>query len=241
MMNYRDVTLCKMALASFMYDSLTSYNKSLRRLDEATGRSIDLSNVEHRKALIKWLNDWGCRHLSKKYHEVASDNILNWYDVDGTRLFTDKKPLWELGDDELEVAVNAYGSLKDKTGAWRDRGGRKQEVPIGEVAASKILFAIRRRALMPWDNEMQRHFQCDGNPKSYRSYLRNIKELTLHIGSLCRNKGFQIDDLPAELGRPESTVLELINEYVWITVPRKNGKKIELPSSRTVARWAALG
>ena len=236
-MNYENVTLCKLALAGTMYDSLTPFNNSLTFLNSTTGGSIDLTNHGHRIALMKWLNAWGCRHLSEEQHEVASRSILNWYQVDSANFFTNEKPLWDLEDVELEIAARAYGSLKDKTGAQRVRGGSKQEVHIGPTAASKILFAIRPKALMPWDEAMRISFECDGSPESYFKYLITIRNLTVHIGDLCRNKGFQIDDLPQKLGRPNSTVLALVNEYIWVTETRK----VELPSSETLAQWASLG
>ena len=236
-MNYKDVTLCKLALASNLYDSLTPFNRSLARLNEDTGDSIDLNNPKHRFYLLKWLNDWGCRHLSEDQHDVASNSILNWYQVDGASLFTKGKPLWDLGYNELEVAAHAYGSLKDKTGAQRVRGGRKQEVHIGATAASKILFAIRPQALMPWDEAMRISYKCDGSPESYSGFLKKIRKLICHIVVLCKNKGFQIDDLPQKLGRSNSTVLALVNEYIWVTETRK----VELPSSCTLAQWAELG
>ncbi len=236
-MSYENVTLCNLALASTMYDSLTPFNDSLGLLNKATGGSLNLTDSEHRISLMKWLNDWGCRHLSVDQHHVASNNILNWYQVDGASLFTDEKSLWDLGDHELEVAAHAYGSLKDKTGARRVRGGRELEVHIGATAAAMILFAIRPKALMPWDEAMRISFKCDGTPKSYSRYLKTIRNLISHIGVLCRNKGFQIDDLPKELGRPDSTVLALVNEYIWVTETRK----VELPSSETLTQWASLG
>ena len=236
-MNYENVTLCKLALASTMYDSLTPFNYSLGRLNEATGGCIDLANPAHRMSLIKWLNDWGCRSLSKAHHKVASCSILNWYQANCATLFNEKTPLWQLEDQEIEAAANAYSFLKGKTGAWRVRSGREEEVSIGETAASKILFAIRPKALMPWDEAMRVAFKCDGSPESYSRYLKIIRNLTSHIGVLCRNKGFQIDDLPRELGRPDSTVIALVNEYIWITETRQ----VELPSSRTLARWVELG
>jgi len=236
-MNCESVTLCKLALASTMYDYLTPFNYSLALLNSTTGGSIDLTNPAHRISLMKWLNDWGCRHLSEDQHKVASYSILNWYQADGAYLFPNEKPIWDLGENELEVAANAYGSLKDSTGAWRIRGGKKLEVHIGATAASKILFAIRPKALMPWDRAMRTSFKCDGSPTSYSRYLKTIRNLTSHIGALCRSKGFQIDDLPKELGRPNSTVLALVNEYIWVTETRK----CELPSSHTLARWAELG
>jgi len=236
-MNIKDVTLGKLAVAGLLFNSLTPYNTSLVNFRSATGDRIDLTIQEHRDALMNWLNDWGCRHLSKDQHQVASQSILDWYQTNCATLFSDKTSLWQLEDQEIETAANAYGSLKDSTGAWRIRGGRKLEVHIGATAASKILFAIRPKALMPWDEAMRTSFKCDGSPTSYSRYLKTIRNLTSHIGGLCRNKGFQIDDLPKELGRPNSTVLALVNEYIWVT---ETGK-CELPSSHTLARWAELG
>jgi len=90
---------------------------------------------------------------------------------------------------------------------------------------------------MPWDEAMRKSFGYDGSPESYFEYLITIRNLTLHIGDLCRNKGFQIDDLPQKLGRPNSTVLALVNEYIWVTETRK----VKLPSSETLTQWASLG
>ena len=237
MVNYEDVTLCKIALASKLYDSLTPFNRSLGRLGKATGGSLDLTNPQHRINLLTWLNDWGCRHLSEDQHNVASNSILKWYQVYGVSLFSNEKSLWDLVEGELEIAACSYGSLKDKMGARRVRGKSEQKVHIGPTAASKVLFAIRPKALMPWDEAMRISFECDGSPESYFKYLITIRNLTLHIGNLCRNKGFQIDALPQKLGRPNSTVLALINEYIWVTVTRK----VELPSSETLMQWASLG
>ncbi len=220
-----------------LFNSLTPYNTSLVNFRSATGDRIDLAIQEHPNALMNWLNDWGCRHLSKDQHQVASKSILDWYQTNCATLFSDKTPLWQLENQEIETAANAYGCLKDRIGARHYRYGNKLKVHIGPTAASKILFAIRPKALMPWDEAMRVAFKCDGSPESYFDYLIEIRDLTLHIGDLCRNKGFQIDDLPQKLGRPNSTVLALVNEYIWVTVTRK----VELPSSETLTQWASLG
>jgi hypothetical protein len=237
MLNYEDVTLCKLALASTLYDSLTPFNRSLGRLSKATGGSMDLTNPQHCIYLLKWLNDWGCRHLSEDQHDVASNSILKWCQAYSASLFTNEKPLWDLSAVDLEITSHSYGSLKDGIGAWRARGKSKRKVRIGPTAASKILFTLRPKALMPWDEAMRKYFGYSGSPESYFKYLIRIRGLTLHIGDLCRNKGFQIDDLPQRLGRENSTVLALINEYIWVTVTRK----VELPSSETLMQWASLG
>ena len=240
-MNYNDITLSKLAIACLMYNSLTPFNDSLKLLKEATDDCIVLTNPGHRKSLLKWLNDWGCRNLAKKHHKIASESIQDWQQKYSASLFSDRKPIWNLSDNELKAAANAYGALKDMPGARRERDGTKQEVRIGETAASKILFAIRPEALMPWDEAMRKRYQCDGSPESYLKYLKIIRDLTYHIRDLCENKGLKIDDLPGELGRPESTVLALVNEYIYVIVTREVTRERELPSPQTLKQWAELG
>ena len=236
-MNIKDVTLGKLAVAGLLFNSLTPYNNSLVNFRSAPGDIIDLTIKEHREALMNGLHDWGCRHLSKDQHQVASQSILDWYQTNRATLFNEKTPLWQLEDQEIETAANAYGSLKDRIGARRSHYGNDSEVRIGATAASKILFAIRPKAMMPWDVAMRKSFACDGSPQSYAGYLNTIRHLTRHMETLCRSKGFQVDDLPEKIGRPNSTVLELMNEYVWVAKTRE----IKLPSSGTLLRWASLG
>jgi hypothetical protein len=229
--------LCKLALAGTLYNSLTPFNRSLGRLDKATEGDMVLTNPRHRIYLLTWLNDWGCRNLPKEQHDVASDSILKWYEIYGTSLFSKEKPLWGLADSDLEKTARSYGFLKEEIGAWRVRGNIKRKVHIGPTASSKILFALRPKALMPWDEAMRKYFGCNGSPGSYIWYLKKIRDLTFQIGDLCRNRGFQVDDLPQRLGRENSTVLALVNEYIWVTVTRK----VDLPSSGTLMQWASLG
>lgn len=235
-MNAKEVTLGKIAVGGFLFNSLTPYNASLANFRKGTGDKLDLAIQKHRGALLEWLNAWGCRHLSKENHQVASRSILDWYRSSSAALFGDKTPLWQLEDREIRAAANAYGSLKDKIGARRSRYGSRSEVRVGPTAASKILFAIRPKALMPWDDAMRKSFDCHGGPESYVKYLTIMRSITLHISDLCKSKGFQIHALPEKVGSAGSTVVELLNEYIWVKT-----RGIELPSSDTLTQWASLG
>lgn len=236
--NFESVNLCDLMLACSMYDSLTPFNTSLRLLKKSfTSDGIDLSNPAHRASLLKWLNDWGCRHLSKKSHDIASSAILDWYNQEGTKLFQKEKALWELDNQEMARVIAAYGSLKDRTGACPTRGGKRLQMGIGPTAASKILFAVRPEALMPWDEAMRNEFGCDGSKESYFKFLVEIRKLTFRIEELCKANDFDISELPHKMDRDGSTVLELINEYVWVTVTRK----CKLPSAQNLALWAHWG
>jgi len=240
-MNVDHVTLSKLAIAGLLFRSLTPYNTSLSRLRDATGNRVDLSIKEHRNAVVRWLNDWGCRHLSENYHKTAADSILAWHEAAGSRILEEEKPLWQADHGELSAVSGAYASLRDKLGAWLVRDGATLRVRIGPTAASKILFAIRPRALLPWDDAMRTALKQERSLRTYLDYLLSMRDLTLHVDGLCRNHGFGIEDLPQRLERPESTVIELINEYIWVTVPRKDRRRIALPSSETLAKWAELG
>lgn len=227
------MNLCDLALACSMYNSLTSFNVSLGDLKKKTDDSIDLTKLCHCTHVVEWLNKWGCRHLSKKNHDIASSAILDWYNQEGTKLFPIGKALWELDNQEMARVVAAYGSLKDRTGACR--GGKR--LHIGPTAASKILFAVRPEALMPWDEAMRNEFGCDGSKGSYFKFLVEIRKLAFRIGELCKANDFDISGLPHKMDRDGSTVLELINEYVWVTVTRK----CKLPSAQNLGLWAQWG
>jgi len=235
--NFKSMNLCDLAIACSMYDALTPFNGSLRRLKEFTAGGIDLSNSDHRASLLNWLNDWGCRHLSKKSHHIASAAILDWYNQEGTKLFERGKPLWELDNHEMERVVDIYDSLKNKTGACPTRGGKRLQMDIGPTATSKILFALRPAALMPWDEAMRKEFGCDGSKESYLKFLVYIGKMAFRIRELCKANGFDAAELPHKIDRDGSTVLELINEYVWVTVTRK----CKLPSAQDLALWAHWG
>ena len=235
--NFESVNLCDLALACSMYNSLTSFNVSLGDLKEKTDDSIDLTKLCHCTHVVEWLNKWGCRHLSKKSHDIASSAILDWYNQEGMKLFPIGKALWELDNQEMATVITAYGSLKDRAGACPIRGGKKLQIDIGPTAASKILFAVRPEALMPWDEAMRNEFGCDGSKESYSKFLMVINKLACRIGELCKANDFDISELPHKMDRDGSTVLELINEYVWVTVTRK----CKLPSAQNLALWAQWG
>jgi len=232
--NFRNPRLCDVAIACSMYNVLTPFNTSLRALKQSTPGGVDLANLDHRTSLLNWLNDWGCRHLSKESHPIASSAILDWHNQFGIKLFPTGKALWELDNLEMAAVVEAYGSLKDRTGARPTRGGKQLQVDIGPTATSKILFAIRPEALMPWDEAMRNEFGCDGSKESYFKFLTEIRELTFRIEELCQENGFSISELPDKIDRKGSTVLEIINEYIWVTVTRD----CKLPSAKNLTVWA---
>lgn len=228
------VTLAHLALACLMFDSMTGYNESLDELHVNTGGRINLALESHRLAMVTWLNKWGCRHLSIEQHGVASNSIQTWHMENTRKLECVVAPIWRLSDGEIKEAAKAYGSLKKRPGASSTRNGNEIEASIGPTAASKVLFALKPASLPPWDEAMRKHFGCDGSPESYQRFLEAVKDMALNVSAQCDRNGFPISRLPGELGRPNATVVSLLNEYLWVTI----SAGARLPHRFTLARWA---
>ena len=90
---------------------------------------------------------------------------------------------------------------------------------------------------MPWDEAMRKEFGCDGSRESYLKFLVKIRKLAYRVEELCKANGFDISELPDKINRDGSTVLELINEYIWVTVTRE----CKLPSVQNLTLWAQWG
>lgn len=235
-MNIKDLTLSKLAVANYIFDSLTSYNKSLLKFRNTINGVIDLNQEKHCEALLDWLNDWGCRNLYVEQHAISSGNIMKWYKnyVDALPY---NKPLWLMEDNDIELVAKAYGSLKNEIGAIRHRYGKEIKIHIGPTAASKILFILLPEAMMPWDDAMRKKLGYSSGSRAYADYQHMIRDLTLHLDYLCHRNNLDIDELPDKISRRYSTVLELLNAYIWITVTRE----IELPSPQILSKWVTLG
>jgi len=111
-------------------------------------------------------------------------------------------------------------------------------VKFGPIGAAKILFGIRPKALIPWDNAIRDHYRQKESCASYLEFLKRIKSIILgKIKPACKRKRFTLAELPAQLGRHNSTIPKLIDEYHWVTIT----KGCTPPTQDTFQRWAQWG
>jgi len=171
------IRLSQFAFACYVFGPLTKYDSSYLRLQQATDGSPDLCLPEHRKALLRWLDAWGCRQFAVAYHDRASEEILSWYGEYADRLCPEDRRLLELTEPELAAVGTAYEALSGRTASYKKRGGRTLRVPIGPAGASKVLFALRPRALLPWDDGIRKGLDHTASGASYVSYLRGASVL----------------------------------------------------------------
>ena len=249
------MTLFELAYACYLYsntEDYAKYNDSYLEFMNATNRSPDLGNSHHRLALLAWLRKWGCRQFALDHEKHASDEILDWWNRAKKIPFADDRYLWELGEEELESAGFCYRKLLVRTASYRKRNGEAIPVSIGPTGASKILFAIRPNALAPWDKGIRKKFKCsefiitgvslgaekavertlDKMQREYVKYLRKLKVHLEEIETHCLEYGFQLRDLPGQLGRIHSSVPKLIDDYYWITM------RESMPDLEELELWA---
>lgn len=226
-----------LAITSYGYINFTEYADSYKDFQNNMGGSCDLTIAEHRRFLLDWLNQWGCRQFSRDYRRVASKQILLWHTDWGERLPPARKSLLDLSDVELRTANEAFESLSSKTASIRNARGKKHAVRVGPTGASKILFAIRPRAFVAWDDAMRKGLKADGLAVDYYRFLMLVQADIRAIKKECKRHDLEISELPNELCRPEATLPQLISEYYWA----KYARKVIMPDSDTIRQisdWA---
>jgi len=226
--------ISELAFACFLYGWMTDYDHSFLQFLQSTRNSPSLRNPKHRKALLIWLNQWGCRQFAVKHHDMASEDILTWHNEYSSHLISKDSNLWELTETEFSSVGRAYQSLSSRVASYRTIKENTFPVTVGPTGAAKILFAIRPKAFPPWDAPIRESLGFDDSPDSYISYLKSIKSILENLAISCQKNGFQLGELPKQIGRPNSTIPKLIDEYFWVTIT----KNLSLPEPDTFQRWS---
>jgi len=209
------ITLTGMAFVSFVTVRLLD-NGKYGEFRDRTKYLPDLRNPEHRKELLIFLNGWGCRHIAKKYHPKASEELKEWYSRHCNDLPDAEKNLWDLTEQELKSIGRAFDDLASRIIATKKQNGRN--VMFGPIAAAKTFFAIRPRALIAWDNDIRE--TCVGKKGTYKSFLEKTQSVIHDLKAQCARHNIQLENLPLTLNRIDATIPKLIDEYNWITITR---------------------
>jgi hypothetical protein len=230
------MNLGQLAFACYIYGRMTDFDSSYDAIRKATGPALDLTLAPHRVALLKWLNDWGCRQFAKAYHQLAASEIEDWYRGFVTAIPSVGAHLTGLSDQDLNVAEGAYDALADRTACMRRRKGtRDARVTIGPTGAAKILFALRPGSFIPWDEPIRTGLKLRPSGREYVRYLKLAKH---HLGELeaqCQEMGHRLDELPELVERPGSTPAKLIDEYYWVTITRN----CPVPEKQVIPKWVS--
>jgi hypothetical protein len=227
------MNLAQLAIACFAYGAMTGYDDSLAELWRLLGQDPDLSEASHRQAMLTWLNHWQCRQFALRCHPDASRELLEWYQSAVFLSPPRDRRLWEVPANELDQYAEVFDSLANKRASTRVRAGKSSVVRFGPTAAAKILFALCPGVFLPWDEPMRKATDSDGSGRSYLKFLSCARADLLDLQIQCREFGFELQDLPRVLERPDFTPTKLLDEYHWTTMTNE----VVLPNRERVERW----
>jgi hypothetical protein len=191
---------------------------SLARLRDTTRPALDLSIRAHREALLQFLRAWGCRHLRRDDTGRSSKTLASWWLRFGPTLPPETVPLTNLDDEALATLGRAYAALARSPAAFRASRGGDVPVSFGDTAAAKALFAIRPQAVPPWDEPMRKAFGWGRvEAEQYATFLAAVRGALIGLVERLR---IEPSELPAELDRPASSPVKIVDEYLWVRITR---------------------
>jgi hypothetical protein len=181
-------------------------------LRAATNPEMDFARPDHRHALHRWLNAWGCRiRLPREGESDPFDvAIESWWVLERDSLREIHRPLAQLSDDDLGRLGAAYDSLTVSIVAF-DKNGTSRS--MGPTAAAKTLYALRPRSVMHWDLAIAAHLHGARDGAAFARHLALGRDWA---NSLLRESGLDEADLVAALGSPGSTLARILDQYCYV-------------------------
>jgi hypothetical protein len=228
------VRLYELAYCCHVYAVVGGYDAASAELRRATGRALNPAREQHTTALFAWLRRWGCRQFAVADEAIARDSLLDWWRAWQRKLPPASRTIVDLDDRELDGIASAYESLRTRQAAWQRRAGSSIAKTFGATGSAKTLFAIRPHACPPWDAPIRRKLAFPATGEGYRLHLvRARDELAEALADLA--PGMDAAELPALLGRPDSTLAKLVDEHDWVRFTHGTGP----PPPELLERWAA--
>jgi len=233
-----EMRLYQLAFACRLYSSFgREFDEATKVFRQSAGTNLALSDREQGRALMVWLNKWGCRQFAKDHHNFALDQLREWADSMLTTLPQSQNSLIDLSDTSLIAAASAYEALRLRLAGQKRSGGADISVRFGPTGSAKILYALRPECFPPWDDPIRGHFDWDGTGASYYRFLNKVKSEIIELVSDADRVGISLQEIPRVVGRPDSSPPKLVDEYYWITIT----KQLEIPMQTELARWSSWG
>jgi hypothetical protein len=188
--------------------------KSWLAFTTATAPAVDFTRAAHRKAAHAWLNAWTCRIRYPRPGEpdVFGVGLSAWWRQWRTSLPPLDVSVSELTDEQVEAAGASFAALAVSPAAQT-----KTMRAFGPTAASKLLYALRPKALLPWDEMIATTLHGARDSEAYVAHLRLARAWAQ---TLLTESGLDEDALCVRLGRPGRTLAKLLDEYCYIVYTR---------------------
>ena len=169
----------------------------------------DLSAAGHRTALLRLLNAWGCRI---RYPRPGEPDPFDGAAAAWWRTWSAALPAGELAD-LSEAAVDAVAAAFGQLCAVPVSSTPRRT--LGPTAAAKALYALRPRAVMPWDAAIA---QARHGARDAEAFGRHQRLGRGWARAVLAESGLAAAELPAALGRPAVSLAKVLDEYLYVTV-----------------------
>jgi hypothetical protein len=205
--------LYELAYCCRLYEHLTNYDVSLKRVRKVVPGGVDLDQGAHRDAVLKWLREWGCRQFAHEYQDLSSSSLREWASEWVRELPKPQLHLVDLGDQEIERGAEAYDHLRVRPASYSQTGSGKHLKTVGPVGAAKTLYILRPNVFPPWDRAIMRRLRYGQSGPEYRRYLSEVAQ---QLREVSRDSGIPVPELPRVVGRAGSSPAKLIDEFNWV-------------------------
>ena len=176
----------------------------------ATVPGANPARADHRAALLRWLNAAGCRIRYPRDGEpdLFDAGISAWWEQHGQLLPDVEVSITELTDDQIAKIGSCFTELRAAPVALASRPR-----PLGPTAASKLLHALRPRAIMPWDAAIAKalHGRTDGSAFTAHQLLGRAwgRDVLAETGT-------DESGLAKELGAPGRPLAKMLDDYCYL-------------------------
>jgi hypothetical protein len=187
----------------------------------ATGAGIDLTVPAQREELRRWLNRWVCRlrYPLPGEPDLFASSVASWWQATGSGL--PARPVEALSGEEIALLADGYADLAARPGALRTRRGiAVGERAIAPTAASKIMYVLRPETVPPWDAAIAKA-TVGGTSRDH--FARHLTAARTWAGALLAEaRRLRVDDIPAHVGRPGSSLARIRDEWMYLTITARH-------------------
>ena len=189
---------------------------SVARLLESTAGAPNPSRPRDAVALRLWLNAWNCRiPYPRDNVDLLIPSLDTWWRAHRRRLID--VPLVDLDDRGIDAYATAYADLVDLPAGVSNIGRVRSLAP---TASSKLLWVLRQQTACPWDAAIAKAGGRGTQRDGYANHLRKAREWVWQISIEAAGRG--IDNVPAHVGRPQSTLVRIYDEWCYEAFTRGN-------------------
>lgn len=175
--------------------------------------ALDPTLHGHRRELLRWLNSWGCRLRYPRPGEIDlfEAGVRDWWSRWAAALPVGGF-LGELSDPQIDAVAGSFEDL-----AAVPVGAPERSRPLGPTAASKLLYRLCPRAVMPWDEAIARRLHGARDAAAFAAHQRLGRSW---VRQLLATTGLDEQAMAAELGGPGRSLAKILDDYCYLRFTR---------------------